>query len=113
MRGMKYSFSYRGISIPYTLERKRVKNINLRIRGGEVIVSAAGFVPRVVIERFLLSRAEMILRAVERTALCEERRWVGGERLFYLLLPAACPGRRSGCARCAPAGATAAPGGLS
>ena len=84
MRGMKYSFSYRGILIPYTLERKRVKNINLRIRGGEVIVSAAGFVPRGVIERFLLSRAEMILRAVERTALCEERRWVGGERLFYL-----------------------------
>ena len=81
---MKHLLFLDGKPIEYTLERKRVKNINLRVRGGEVIVSAARWVPRSVIERFLLSRGEMILRALERGAPREERRWVSGERRFYL-----------------------------
>jgi len=73
-----------GKPVEYTLERKRVKNINLRVRGGKVSVSAARWVPRSVIERFLLLRADTILRALEQTAPRSERRWVSGERLFYL-----------------------------
>ena len=81
---MKYLLSLGGTPVEYTLERKRVKNINLRVRGGEVFVSAARWVPREVIEQFLLSRAGLILRAVEQSAPPRERRWVSGERLFYL-----------------------------
>jgi predicted metal-dependent hydrolase len=81
---MKYLLSLGGTPVEYTLERKRVKNINLRVRGGEVFVSAARWVPRDVIEQFLLSRAGLILRAVEQSAPPRERRWVSGERLFYL-----------------------------
>ena len=81
---MKYLLSLGGTPVEYTLERKRVKNINLRVRGGEVFVSAARWVPRDVIEQFLLSRAGLILRAIEESAPPRERRWVSGERLFYL-----------------------------
>lgn len=84
MKDMKYLLSLGGTPVEYTLERKRVKNINLRVRGGEVFVSAARWVPRDVIEQFLLSRAGLILRAVEQSAPPRERRWVSGERLFYL-----------------------------
>ena len=84
MKNMKHLLYLNGKPIEYTLERKRVKNINLRVRGGEIFVSAARWVPRSVIERFLLSRAEMILHAAERSAPSEARRWVSGERLFYL-----------------------------
>ena len=84
MKDMKYLLSLGGTPVEYTLERKRVKNINLRVRGGEVFVSAARWVPREVIEQFLLSRAGLILRAVEQSAPPRERRWVSGERLFYL-----------------------------
>ena len=84
MQSMKHQLLLDGHSIEYTLERKRVKNINLRVRGGEIYVSAARWVPRSVIERFLLSRSDMLLRAVECSAQSEARRWVSGERLLYL-----------------------------
>ena len=84
MQSMKHQLLLDGHSIEYTLERKRVKNINLRVRGGEIYVSAARWVPRSVIELFLLSRSDMLLRAVERSAQSEAHRWVSGERLLYL-----------------------------
>ena len=56
-----------GSEIPYTLTRKRVKNLNLRVRSdGSVSVSAAPRVPVREIERFLQSRAEWILAALKR-----------------------------------------------
>ncbi|MBR0039897.1 MAG: M48 family metallopeptidase [Oscillospiraceae bacterium] len=55
-----------GRTIEYTLERKRVKNINVRVRGGEVFVSAPRWVPPAVIESFLRGRAAFILGALER-----------------------------------------------
>ena len=64
---MPYTLRLGERTLTYTLERKRVKNINLRVRGGEVFVSAARWVPRAVIESFLLSRADRILSAVERS----------------------------------------------
>jgi len=54
-------------NITYDLERKRVKNINLRIKpDGSVHVSAHRLVPQSVIDEFVLSRAELILRAQAR-----------------------------------------------
>lgn len=56
-----------GRTITYTLERKRVKNVNLRVRGGEVFVSAPRPVPLSMIEGLLRERADFILGALERT----------------------------------------------
>lgn len=84
MRDMKHLLYLDGKPIEYTLERKRVKNINLRVRGGEIYVSAARWVPRSVIERFLLSRGELLLHAAEQSVQKAARRWVSGERLLYL-----------------------------
>ena len=56
-------------NITYDLERKRVKNINLRIKpDGSVHVSAHRLVPQSVIDEFVLSRAELILRAQAKCA---------------------------------------------
>lgn len=51
--------------INYTLSRKKVKNINLRVKGGEVFVSAAKSVPLSVIEDFMQRKASWILSAVD------------------------------------------------
>lgn len=54
-------------NITYELERKKVKNINLRIRpDGSVHVSAHRLVPQAMIDAFVESRAELILRAQVR-----------------------------------------------
>lgn len=56
-----------GQRIGYTLERKRVKNINLRIRpDGSVYVSAAPFVPQSAIDRLILSNAQAVLAGIRR-----------------------------------------------
>ena len=67
MGDMKRTISLNGIPTVYTLERKRVKNVNLRVRGGEVFVSAPRWVPSAMIEGFLRERADFILGALERT----------------------------------------------
>ena len=56
-----------GRTIAYELERKRVKNVNLRVRGGRVFVSAPRWIPLAVIEGFLRERADFILGALART----------------------------------------------
>lgn len=56
-----------GKEIEYSLERKSVKNINLRIKSdGSVFVSANRFVSVGKIEKFLLSKSELILNAVNK-----------------------------------------------
>ena len=53
--------------IEYDLQRKRVKNINLRIKPDKTItVSANPRVPISRIERFILEKQEFILRALEK-----------------------------------------------
>ena len=50
-------------NITYNLERKKVKNINLRIKAdGSVHVSAHRLVPQAMIDSFVESRAALILR---------------------------------------------------
>ena len=74
--------------IPYTLERKRVKNVNLRVRGGRVFVSAPRLVPVAVIESFMRSRGDFILSALRRGAAeSRERSYEGGETFYYLGRP--------------------------
>lgn len=56
----------KGRRVTYSLERKKVKNINLRIRAdGSVYVSAHKGVPQAVIDGFLISKADFILRAID------------------------------------------------
>lgn len=56
-----------GREIHYELQRKKVKNVNLRIRAdGSVSVSASRGVPEEKIEEFLLEKADFILHALDR-----------------------------------------------
>jgi len=56
-------------TITYELTRKRVKNLNLRVRAnGSVAVSAAPRVPQADIERFVCTHADLIARAKARIA---------------------------------------------
>ena len=84
---MKRSVRLGSALVPYTLERKRVKNINLRVRGGEVFVSAARWVPVGVIEAFLARRADYLLAAIKRTAPGEAHRYLPGETFSVLGRP--------------------------
>ncbi len=66
---MERSIILCGRRICYELERKNVKNVNLRIRpDGSVHVSAGGRVPLDFIESFMQTKAEYILGAIDRFA---------------------------------------------
>ncbi len=53
--------------IEYTLEYKNIKNINLRIKNdGLIYVSAPRHISENVVENFLISKSEFILKAVEK-----------------------------------------------
>jgi predicted metal-dependent hydrolase len=77
-------------NIEYELERKQVKNINLRIRAdGSVYVSANESVPCVVIEEFLTRKSAYILDAINKYAdlakyAQTDRKFVTGESYRYL-----------------------------
>ena len=54
-------------TIQYELQYKKVKNINLRIKpDGSINVSANRSVPQNVIDEFIISKADFIIRAVEK-----------------------------------------------
>lgn len=58
-----------GREVYYDLQRKRVKNINLRIKADMTIFVSAGVsVSSKVIEEFLISKADYILRALDHYA---------------------------------------------
>jgi len=70
-----------GREITYDLERKSVKNINLRIRSdGSVYVSANPKVANSVITEFLMKKADYIVTALDKYE--ELRRYADGERSF-------------------------------
>lgn len=63
------SITLNGRLIQYDLQRKQVKNINLRIRpDGRMTISANQRVSETVIEEFLQSQADRILRALNKCA---------------------------------------------
>lgn len=58
---------FNGKEIEYSIIRKKVKNINLRIRQDcSVVVSASPLVPKVFIEAFVMENAERILKAMDK-----------------------------------------------
>ena len=80
-----------GKKIKYILERKQVKNINLRVRPDGIVKVSAG--PRVdasQIDDFVLSKAELILKALERFKVMAD-----AERQFQVELSKAKAGEES------------------
>ncbi len=79
-----------GVEITYHLERKAVKNVNLRIRkDGKVFVSASEGVPAGEIDAFVCSKADFVQKALQRFGELERyaappKQYVSGET-FYLL----------------------------
>lgn len=66
---MKKSIELCGRTVCYELQRKKVKNINLRIRAdGSIFVSAHRLVPQSAIDAFLKDKSAFILQALERRA---------------------------------------------
>ena len=61
---MEKSIVFENKTITYTLIRKKVKNINMRIKpDGQVLVSANRWVSEKLIDEFVLSKAKYILKA--------------------------------------------------
>lgn len=56
-----------GRVIEYTLVRKKVKNINLRVDGGKVVVSCGPRVSVGYVEDFMRSKSRFILAAIDKT----------------------------------------------
>lgn len=95
---------WEGQTIRYVLERKQVKNINLRIRPEGVFASASRRVSALTVDRFVLSRAPYILQVQERFAAMAQaapppRRYEPGE-VFHIqgepFVLEIVPGRRDG-----------------
>ena len=64
------SIEFNGRKIEYSLIRKNVKNINLRVkRDGSVVVSANPVVPKAFISRFVFDNGERIITAIENNQL--------------------------------------------
>ena len=76
-----------GETLIYTLERKNVRNINLRIRpDASIYVSAPHRVPLAEIERFIISKGSFIMDALERiqSSHAERSLYDDGEDAYYL-----------------------------
>jgi predicted metal-dependent hydrolase len=87
---MNKTITLNGREISYDLERKKVRNINLRIRSDcSVYVSANNRIVDAVIEAFLQSKASYILNALDKYAEIEKyadakHDYVSGESFRYL-----------------------------
>lgn len=82
--GMKRQIELQGRQLQYELQRKKVKNINLRIKAEGVFVSANRLVPQYIIDGFLRDRAEFILSALERMEKMEKPEFCDGSRVSLL-----------------------------
>ena len=79
-----------GRTVTYTLTRKRVKNLNLRVRpDGSVAVSAAQRVPAGCVDDFVRAKSPLIFRALDRMTAEKPppRRYLTGEAVWYLGRP--------------------------
>lgn len=79
-----------GQKIVFHLERKPVKNLNLRVcRDGRVFVSANGAVPYEEIDRFVRSKSKYVLAAVQKFRNVigfkpKPKKYVSGETVYIL-----------------------------
>ena len=79
-----------GRTVTYILTRKRVKNLNLRVRpDGSVAVSAAQRVPAGYVDDFVRAKSPLIFRALDRMTAEKPspRRYLTGEAVWYLGCP--------------------------
>ena len=79
--------SISGETIVYTLERKNVRNINLRIRpDASIYVSASHRVPLAEIEDFILSKGAFIINALVRIrgSKTEKSKYADGDKAYFL-----------------------------
>ena len=83
--------NYSGKTINITLIRKKVKNINLRVKiSGEVIVTANNRASEEKIVNFVQSKSEFIIKHLERfkdireKALEEEKNRIDNNKIIYL-----------------------------
>lgn len=86
-----------GKTVTYYLTRKKVKNVNMRIKSdGAVLISASPDVPLYFIENFIRSKYDFIVRSIERLnsedkkSVCEPAAdvfWQDGAILPYLGTP--------------------------
>jgi predicted metal-dependent hydrolase len=84
-----YIVTYKDHTIPFALIRKKVKNINLKVRQDQtVVVSANNAVPYHSIEKFVTQKAPWILKNLEHFAAMDKvdqvRDYASGETLYYL-----------------------------
>ena len=71
---MEKKLNINGIEICYELERKKVKNINVRIRAdSRIIVSANRRVPIESIESLLIANADKLLKIADKLSRARER----------------------------------------
>jgi len=81
MQQRKQVLDLKGHSIVYELTYKKVKNVNIRVKGdGTVSVSAPQRETQAQIEGILTSRADFILNALERYAALEQ---MAPREIFY------------------------------
>lgn len=70
--------------VEYKLTRKKIKNINLRIsKSGEVLVSAPYLCPKFVIDNFVCSKEEWILKKKESISAQNLQTFTKEQRLFF------------------------------
>jgi len=85
----KYTVQYEDEEIAFKLIRKRVKNINLRIRAdSSIMVSANKNVPYEIIEQFVKSKAPWIRKKIGQRKNRQNRQNAGsyrsGEKVYFL-----------------------------
>ncbi len=103
----KHTIEHQGREIVFEVQRKKVKNVNLRVRNdSSVVVSAPERVPDVFIIQFVRDKAPWIIDSIRRLdqkrGLSRDREYKSGEIINYLgrqyrleVLPA--PGKEKAC----------------
>lgn len=84
-----HTINYEGTTIPFTLVKKKVKNVNLKVRpDSTVVVSANNAVPFEFIEKLVIKRAPWILKNIkhfdEKRKLNFKHQYISGEIIPYL-----------------------------
>ena len=81
---MKKTVILNNIAIEYELTKKNVKNLNLRIkRDGTVFVSCPVFMSDKIVDDFIVSKSDFILRAIEN-AVPQCDTFYSGSIVYYL-----------------------------
>ncbi len=88
----KYSIEHEGHIIPFVIQRKNVKNINLRVsQDASVVVSAHDRVPFELIKSFVYQKAPWIIKNIKRfeqkRRQAPDKEYVSGEVFAYLGRP--------------------------